>query len=202
MEALLAWIEAWLAGNPPQNVWLGATVVNQDEADRDIPKLLALPAHIRFLSCEPLLGPITLRAAWLEENRVYRGDTVSGFLDYEPQLHWLICGGESGPNARPFYRWWADSLRDQCKATGVPIFVKQMGSFVVDRNDAGFDGCDAAAWPLAPDGCDPHLEHDIHGYREDYQGADCRIRLQDRKGGNWNEWPERLRVREFPKVAA
>ncbi|HWH74578.1 MAG TPA: DUF5131 family protein, partial [Methylibium sp.] len=60
MEALLAWVEDWRAGRPPANVWLGATVVNQKEADRDIPKLLAVPARVRFLSIEPMLGPIEL----------------------------------------------------------------------------------------------------------------------------------------------
>jgi len=76
--------------------------------------------------------------------------------------------------------------------------VKQMGSYVVDRNDAGFDGCDTGSWPLRPDGCDPLLDHEIHGVIENYQGADCRIRLVDRAGADPAEWPQDLRVQEWP----
>jgi hypothetical protein len=71
-----------------------------------------------------------------------------------------------------------------CRAAGVPVFVKQLGSRVLDRNDAGFDGCDARSWPLRPDGCDPDVDHEPHDYVENYQGADCRIRLVDRAGAD------------------
>jgi protein gp37 len=82
------------------NVWLGATIVNQAEADRDVPKLLAVPARVRFLSCEPLLGRIELPSS------------------NPPRVHWVIVGGESGPRARPMHPDWARSLRDQCVAAG------------------------------------------------------------------------------------
>lgn len=98
---------------PTFNVWLGATVVNQEEADRDIPKLLAVPARVRFLSIEPMLGPIDLRIPYE--------------WPFKPDLHWVICGGESGPGARPMHPDWARSLRDQCKAAGVPFLFKQWG---------------------------------------------------------------------------
>jgi site-specific DNA-cytosine methylase len=92
---------------------------------------------------------------------------------------------------------WIRSIVAQCKAAGVPCFVKQLGGNVVTRNDMVEDHFNSldTGWP------DPEVEHDIHGFRENYQGADCRIRLQDKKGGDWNEWPEDLRVREFPEVA-
>lgn len=93
---------------PMENVWLGATVVNQAEADRDIPKLGAVPARVRFLSIEPMLGAIHLGAL------VYGVD-------------WVICGGESGPGARPMHPDWARDLRDQCAAAGVPFLFKQWG---------------------------------------------------------------------------
>jgi len=118
--ALLRWIERWLGGNPPANVWLGATVVNQLEADRDIPKLLNTPARVRFLSMEPLLGAVDLHLPWF---------SMPG-MRYRPLLHWIICGGESGPHARPMHPDWARSLRDQCQAVGVPFLFKQHGGWV------------------------------------------------------------------------
>jgi hypothetical protein len=74
----------------------------------------------------------------------------------------------------------------------VPVFIKQMGRYVVDRNDAGFEGDDPSAWPM---------DTDVHDRDNEwgYQGTRIRIRLKDRKGGDWNEWPEDLRVREFPQ---
>ena len=113
---------------PLPNVWLGASIVNQAEADRDIPKLLAVPARVRFLSMEPLLGPVDFyasSAAWFE-----RGDApwVNGPI--LQGIHWVIAGGESGPGARPVHPDWARSLRDQCAAAGVPFLFKQWGEWV------------------------------------------------------------------------
>ena len=102
---------------PRPNIWLGITVVNQAEADRDIPKLLAVPARVRFLSIEPMLGPVDLLPL-LEHRAEQHSDTG---------VHWVICGGESGPGARPMHPDWARSLRDQCKAAGVPFLFKQWG---------------------------------------------------------------------------
>jgi protein gp37 len=105
-------------GNGYANVWLGISVVNQDEADRDIPKLLATPANVRFLSCEPLLGPINF-------------SKVPGFNRIGLSLYgwWIISGGESGPKARPSHPDWHRSLRDQCAAAGVPFLFKQWGEW-------------------------------------------------------------------------
>ena len=116
-DGLTDWIAAWLRYDAPDNVWLGASVVNQDEVNRDVPKLLAVPARVRFLSIEPMLGPINLDC-W----PVY-GD------DARPLLHWIIAGGESGPHARPMQREWVRSLRDQCAAAGVPFLFKQWGEW-------------------------------------------------------------------------
>lgn len=103
------------------NVWLGATVVNQEEADRDIPKLLQIPAKVRFLSVEPMLGQIDL--SWIPVGpQPIPGD---GFYLRERHINWVICGGESGSKARPMHPDWARSLRDQCVAAGVPYFFKQ-----------------------------------------------------------------------------
>ena len=116
LEALLAWIERWLSGNPPANVWIGATICNQAEADRDIPKLLTTSAAIHFLSIEPLLGPVRIREHWLIHH--HRGDAA---------IDWVIAGGESGAHARPSHPDWFRSLRDQCAAARVAFFMKQMG---------------------------------------------------------------------------
>ncbi len=110
----------WLAGR--KNVWLGITVVNQEEADRDIPKLLQVPACVRFLSMEPLLGPVDLIEAIGMREPVSR---YNGWHD----LHWVIVGGESGHSARPMAPTWVRSLRDQCEAAGVPFLFKQWGEF-------------------------------------------------------------------------
>lgn len=120
--AMLPWSAC---SEPPPNVWIGATIVNQAEADRDIPKLLAVPAAKRFLSMEPLLGPVDL-SRWLAiagnpPQRIPR-------MHNKP-LHWVIVGGESGPGARPMHPDWARSLRDQCKAAGVPFLFKQWGEW-------------------------------------------------------------------------
>ncbi len=104
------------------NVWLGATVVNQEEVDRDIPKLLKIPAKVRFLSMEPLLGPVSFRwAHWLALSRTRPTDEYDGLR----LIDWVIVGGESGTKARPMHPDWARSLRNQCAAAGVPFFFKQ-----------------------------------------------------------------------------
>jgi protein gp37 len=129
--------EVWA---PPSNVWLGATIVNQEEADRDIPKLLATPARLRFLSVEPMLGPVDI-SEWLwgrdqpcapcpKDEDCDCGWEPRHKLDGEAALHWVICGGESGRNARPVHPDWARSLRDQCEAAGVQFLFKQWGEWV------------------------------------------------------------------------
>lgn len=143
--SLRTWLEAWLAGNPPGNVWLGTTIVNQEEADRDIPKLLQLPAAVRFLSMEPLLGLVDIMP-WLAHEYAGRpgsGDdcSICGVLTngkhhpYANGLDWVIVGGESGAQARPMHPSWARSLNQQCLAACVPFFMKQMGG-VRDKRGA------------------------------------------------------------------
>lgn len=112
----------------PANVWLGASVVNQEEADRDIPKLLAVPARVRFLSMEPLLGPVDLRQAHFAPVRL-------------PRVDWVIVGGESGPGARPMHPAWARGLRDQCVAAGVPFLFKQWGEWAPIGERRSILGC-------------------------------------------------------------
>ncbi|MFN3473527.1 MAG: phage Gp37/Gp68 family protein [Blastomonas sp.] len=145
---------------PLANVWLGVSVEDQKRADERIPDLLATPAAVRFLSCEPLLGPVSLEEAWHGESALDSecwgecGWCVKGY----PPLHncrdnrqseadwmkgrsgidWVIVGGESGPGARPMHPQWARSLRDQCAAAGVPFFFKQWGEWKALSGPDGF----------------------------------------------------------------
>lgn len=113
------------------NVWIGATIVNQDEADRDIPKLLATPAAVRFVSYEPALGPVDW-TAW-------------------PGIDWIIIGGESGPKARPFIWDWGRNTIAQCRKIGAAPFMKQTGTdhaLLYERVQNDRAGADPAEWPI------------------------------------------------------
>lgn len=128
------WNAAIYYGNRdlPRNIHLGASVENQETADERIPELLKIRAHIRFLSCEPLLGPVTLRPEWLNPWAYY----PSGFachayrhdIPTPPSIKWIIVGCEKvhGKPGRLMIPTWARSLRDQCAAANVPFFLKQM----------------------------------------------------------------------------
>jgi protein gp37 len=94
----------------PKNIWAGVSVESQDNVDR-IEHLVQVPADVRFLSVEPLLGPVKIKVTLLRK------------------IHWVIVGGESGPRARPMNPAWARAIRDQCLAAGVPFFFKQWGVF-------------------------------------------------------------------------
>jgi len=164
-------------GWPLPNVWLGVSVEDQPRADERIPHLLRTPAAVRFLSCEPLIGPVDLfnLRHHVEGDRVVtdclNGTSVCPETSVERndagKIGWVICGGESGPGARPCYTNWIDSIVAQCKSAGVACFVKQLGS--------------------------------NHRCVDDEFG-DVPITLKDKKGGDISEFPADLRVREFPKV--
>jgi protein gp37 len=123
-EPVMAWIDAWLHGSYPPNVWVGTSVEDQQRADKRIPLLLDIPAMVRFLSCEPLLGPIDLGL----QGTVSRYISDQYTMVYQA-LHWVIVGGESGPQARPIHPAWARILRDQCQEAGVAFFFKQWGEW-------------------------------------------------------------------------
>ncbi|KAB2841181.1 MAG: phage Gp37/Gp68 family protein [Burkholderiales bacterium] len=127
----------WLA--ECRNVWLGVTICNQQEADRDIPKLVALPANVRFLSIEPLLGAVDL-ARWLDDGG--NGMALAGTVD------WVIIGGESGPCARPMDGAWVQRIRQQCASSGVPVFFKQWGGRDARKGGCLLAGAEHKAWPV------------------------------------------------------
>jgi len=113
---------------PLPNVWLGVSVENQQWADIRIPRLLDTPATIRFLSCEPLLGPINIQRSLNADPSSWRGTAA---------IDWCIVGGESGQGARPMQPEWARWLRDQCAAAGVPFLFKQWGAHNADGERVG-----------------------------------------------------------------
>lgn len=122
----------WRWGKYPHNVWIGTTVENQDEANRRIWPLLQTPARVRFLSCEPMLGPIDLtqvRNPYGETFNALTGE-IPEIKGYTLQLDWIIAGGESGAQARPTNPQWFRDLRDQCTATDTPFLFKQWGEWV------------------------------------------------------------------------
>lgn len=133
-----------------KNLWLGITAENQEMADLRIPILLQIPATVRFVSVEPMLGPVDLTAVRLPDHLqpdwaygMPYGITFdalqpneSHIYDSENHLDWVICGGETGPHARPVHPDWVRNLRDQCQAAGVPFFFKQWGEWApVQRNN-------------------------------------------------------------------
>lgn len=133
------------------HVWLGVSVEDQATADERIPLLLQTPAAVRFVSCEPLLGPVDLTDIVTKDGHSeYHRDAL--FCDVPPEddegwngacLNWVIVGGESGPNARPMHPDWVRSIRDQCHTASVPFFFKQIGEWILcDRPtpDQDFNG--------------------------------------------------------------
>ncbi len=190
---------------PRPNVWLGTSVEDQDRADERIPHLFNCPAAVRFLSCEPLLGPLNLRRGIYEMPGLgMRGTSLE-------RIQWVIAGGESGANARLCDVAWIRSIVAQCKSAGVPVFVKQLGAVVDDSDSAvGWFRCpkcrklrdDYDVLGLDTGDCQCHacgkiVKIDDNLQKYDRNGA---IKLLDRKGGDPAEWPEDLRVRVFPLV--
>lgn len=162
------------------NIWFGVSVEDQKHADERIPKLLRTPTTTRFISAEPLLGPVDLTrlrpvgcSGWIDAvgKREHRGPSVFGT---EVGLDWVIVGGESGTGARPMDIEWARSIVGQCKAAGVACFVKQLG-----------------AKPQYHTCRNPACTHPDCGYVD--------IHLHDKKGGDPSEWPKDLMVREMPR---
>lgn len=175
-------LRAWIDGShPPDNVWLGTSVENQEQADKRIPILLKIPAAVRFLSMEPMLGPVTMAPylpKWhssrcpLKANCDWSGPECPQCGYASGGVDWVIVGGESGSKARPFDLAWGRSIRDQCAAAGVPFFMKQVGSRPGTTNHPL--GCVATHASWKPD---------------------------DSHGGEPDEWPEDIRIREFPRAA-
>lgn len=166
-------VEPWQL--PLDNVWLGTSVERQKEADERMPHLVETLAAVRFVSAEPLLGPIDL-TPWLD------------------RIDWVICGGESGPGARPMHPDWARSLRDQCVAAGVKFFFKQHGAWA-PFYDRDVDDPDWRTVPREEHGRVARINlaggQGFHGDRVVYLrnvGKKAAGRMLD--GRTWDEMPE------------
>lgn len=209
-EEVLWFFPEW----PPTNVWLGVSVEDQATADERIPLLLQTPAAVRFVSYEPALGPVDftnlnlMASMWrflpdaLKKANypnypkackldALRGDSLAGKM---PLLNWVICGGESGPGARPMHPNWARSVRDQCQSAGVPFFFKQWGewapSFDFKKQFEGINPTTPCKL-LAADGHAGHSQAEMEGHPRVglvvKTGKKNAGRLLD--GREWNEFP-------------
>ena len=203
MKKYLSW--RWGEGRiPSRHIWCGVSVENQAVADERIPLLLETPAAVRFLSCEPLIGAVDLTKCWMSDKSGW-WNSLTGKLTCRIKLNaggeawgetekplrrpldWIIIGGESGPGARPCNVDWIRSLVEQCSVAGVAAFVKQLGGYVQDKNariERQFP--ESMCWPTAT------AEDDADHIRI--------TDLKNKKGGDPDEWPEDLRIREFPKA--
>ena len=207
---------------PIPNVWLGTSVEDQQAADERIPHLLRCPAAVRFLSCEPLLGPVRFYGDCIVCKRcgTYLADheeaewepcdckcgyytwnvpidraSLSHPLDADDDgIHWVIVGGESGPNARPMHPDWARSLRDQCVSAGVPFFFKQWGEWAPD------DALSGESLTVAQKVCGPNREYVAPNGEFDGMGLLPGIVTMNRVGKHragrlldgrtWDEFPQ------------
>ena len=175
---------------PHPRIWLGVSVENQKTADERIPTLLGLPAAVRFISAEPLLGSVDLKRRVFDRRAAVRA-AMNGpaALNSEQAdeatcypLNWVIVGGESGPGARPCNLDWIAELAAECRESAIPCFVKQLGA-------KPYRKCGDCT-------CDPS---EVLYQRYKLTGkCGSALELKDKKGGDVAEWPEALRVRQFP----
>jgi protein gp37 len=204
------WVWKLQARLPLPNVWLGISCEDQPNADARIPDLLSTPAAVRFVSAEPLLGPIDFtqiddgeahrevpREEWgivddedsppglwwdtlTGERTIMHGGATGEWSRTDASLDWVIVGGESGLGARDCRVEWGDSIQEQCAAAGVACFRKQLGSRPIVSDLTGW----RAPSTLLPDSS---------GYL---------LKLKSSKGGDAEEWPKHMHIREFPRAAA
>jgi len=187
MQRLVAAAQSHWGVRFDEHMWFGVSVEDQQRADERIPLLLQTPAAVRFLSVEPMLEAVRLDecAPYVLDGNESNPGVMNAFntkcyhpatVKFAPEkagnadgISWVICGGESGPGARPFNISWAESLLAQCEAAHVPFFMKQLGS-KPERDGVRYIG-----------NFDGYQRHEVTG-----------------KGGQMHEWPPSLRVREFP----
>jgi len=157
-----------------KNVWLGVTAENQKAADERIPILLEIPATVRFVSVEPMLGPVDLSYYLPRKPMKDCSDEMLPYYNAHG-FNWVVCGGETGPGARPMHPDWVRSLRDQCTTAGVPFFFKNWGE-----------------WAEIP--TDQHIPDHIFHRGPAFDGLVWRVgrkkagRVLD--GRTWDEFPE------------
>ncbi len=187
-EIMLKAMAFFCGGEPmPSNWWLGVSAENQQRAEERIPILLQIPAAVRFVSCEPLLGPMDLDIYFSEYDyrptydyfRTMYPDIENKPILIRPGIDWVICGGEAGPGARPMHPDWARSLRDQCVDAGVPFFFKQWGQY-----------CYPDQMPeVTYNAIDVHHNLAGHGDYNKPWGVGKKLAGRLLDGREWNEFP-------------
>lgn len=170
-------IANWISGHPWKNVWIGVTTEDQQRADERIPLMFDIPARVRFLSVEPMLGPVELSA--------FMGECVTPMdvvQKYNFGIDWIICGGESGGKARPMNPVWPSSLQMECEKVGVPFLFKQWGEW----------------GPVA--GINPNMPCVRKGKAVVFESGHAVMRLGKKKTGRWlnsRTWDELPLVNSF-----
>lgn len=196
----------WMAW-PLPHVWIGVSAEDQKRADERVPELLATPAAVRWLSCEPLIGAIDLRRMHIQGPNLFAShdvlvDSLSAVIDERKAISWVVPGGESGRTARPSHPDWFRSLRDQCVSTGTAFLFKQHGAWLEvdgDKPTRTVDSTDAtyATEARRCDGfisLDGHFAGSVSGTRDNvaYRGL---MRVGKKAAGRtldgreWNEFP-------------
>jgi protein gp37 len=198
-ERMLDWISKslYLCNDPLPNVWLGVSIEDQASADERIPLLLETPAAVRWISAEPLLGPVDLGLFGTLPRTIAPNYTIA----YE-MLRWVVVGGESGNRARPMHPDWVRNLRDQCIAADVPFLFKQWGEWVPRSScyhtfEDGLSCSDydpgAQQWPcirLTEAGHDGSRLENIDGGDDAYmQRVGKKMAGRRLDGRTWNEYP-------------
>lgn len=168
--AIAKWLDYDGLKRVPDNIWPGTSVENLRRGQERIPHLLMIPAKTLWISAEPLLSNLDLTRCGPETQTPLTATYMGMPHQHTARINWVVVGGESGPNARPCNIDWVRGIKHQCKCAGVPCFVKQLGSKPVLSTQFGHDAVK-----------DVPIQNIIHS-----------------KGGNIAEWPEDLRVREFP----
>lgn len=192
--------QVMLAEGQHPRIHLGVSVEDQPNADARVPWLAISRAAVKFVSAEPLIGPVDF-SAWMMPPCIRNENPHLAFpYPFGEQVRpfdWVIVGGESGPGARPCHVAWVTAIQAQCKTAGVPVFTKQLGLYPIIEDPVRI-GLPRAQWPEMewPEGT-------FFGNRTGISSLNgCQVLLRDPKGGDVSEWPERLRIREFPVVAA
>jgi len=182
------------------NLWLGVSVEDQGTAKARIPPLLQTPAPVRFISYEPALESVDFTRILLNQKedvwlnaltgQHFIGEAIGDTLRASrwKRLDWIIVGGESGPNARLFDLTWARQTVQQCREAGVPVFIKQLGSAPMLPYE---EWIRSQEWQIVLPGTHNHTP-----------GRYIKLAMSDKKGGDPSEWPEDLRVRQFPEGSA
>lgn len=183
------WLVEWLRGTPPPNVWFGVSVEDQTRANERIPILLEIPARLRWLSVEPLLGQVDMERIVVKQlagSDMGMLNALTGRLSNMgcpcadvARINWIVIGGESGNRARTCNLRWIQNLLEQTRRAGTPTFVKQIGARPI--------WLDTWLWLNA-------------GRPNDWypRGSIVPMKVSHSKGGDPVEWPDQLRVREFP----